>query len=237
MVPSKDFIPFLTNRFTGQKIFKESKKINWKAGSVYKILTNKVYRGEMRYKSQIIPVPALITEEKWNQIQLNLKRNKNNSRNHQKKHFYLLKSLLACGRCDRNLHGSIVSSRKQRVYRCSSKLSNPKPNSCGLKNISIDKLNDLVAMIIHEVSIGNFPQLKKLFEDDKRVDKKDIKKHIESLNRELTDKDAEKSKLVRLYGKSQLTEKELDQHLLDLSLEKEKIDREIRILENKLSIR
>lgn len=130
----------VTNKFTGKVTQKSNEELIWKAGTVIGILKNPIYKGERRFKGEVFPVPAIIAPEMWKKTQENLTKNKSYAGGNEKKHFYLLKGLLRCGKCGRNFYGYVKEKKSQRVYMCSSK----REHFCGTKSINIEKLNNLV---------------------------------------------------------------------------------------------
>jgi site-specific DNA recombinase len=64
----------------------------------------------------MIPVPALVSEELWDQVQEQLQMNKRFASRNNQKQPYLLRSLLQCGCCGRTLVGRTVGGRT--TYAC-----------------------------------------------------------------------------------------------------------------------
>jgi len=133
----------LKNKYTGKTTFKSKDRLLWQGGTVLAILKSTIFKGEFNFKGKVIPVPQIISIDKWDKIQNSLK-NRRNGRLRPTKHFYLLKGIMKCNRCKRPLHGRIQPARAERSYRCASKRLTPYQNFCGMKSINIDKLNELV---------------------------------------------------------------------------------------------
>ena len=115
--------------------------IKWAGNTVRKIIKNSIYKGvrvvnDIEYKS-----PVIIKEDYWLKVNENLKANRTNS-GVSVKHKYLLKGLLRCGKCGRNMYGRTRVSKKDNYYMCSSKRF--KHENCGNRSINIDKLDELI---------------------------------------------------------------------------------------------
>lgn len=100
----------------------------WRVDRVYQVLTNPVYRGELRYgakpkpKSQrpreviVSDVPALVSPAEWDAANAAMHRRRSySSRNAFRS--YLLAGLLKCGACGRSWHGRTLT-RGYAYYRC-----------------------------------------------------------------------------------------------------------------------
>jgi site-specific DNA recombinase len=83
---------------------------------------------EIRPKEEWITVrvPALLSEDRWQQAQERLKMNKKFAQRNNKSHFYLLRSLLVCEICGRTLAGRV--SRRQTHYSCPNRGKNRSPD-------------------------------------------------------------------------------------------------------------
>ena len=115
--------------------------IKWSGETIRKIIKNSIYKGvrivnEIEYES-----PVIIKEDYWLKVNENLKENRNNS-GVSVKHKYLLKGLLRCGKCGRNMYGRTRVNKSDNYYMCSSKRY--KHENCGNRSINIDKLDELI---------------------------------------------------------------------------------------------
>lgn len=141
----------VTNRYTGLTTSKAKKDIKWSGNTVRNILTNTIYKGEKKHRNTTIDSPSIVTAKYWQEVQDNLKNNRNNS-GKTVKHKYLLKGLLGCGRCGRNYYGRSRVSKKDHYYQCSSK----REISCGSRSINIDRFETFVwhtLFLNHEILV------------------------------------------------------------------------------------
>lgn len=194
----------------------------WKSGTVLRILKNPLYKGEFIYKGHKISTPALISKEKWQQIQDNLKKNYNNAKRDTKR-FYLLRGLLYCKKCGRRLFGFIKLSRGMRLYSCLSKRPDPEPRFCGLKNINLDKLNHLVWEKSREIALSS-SKLKTAIESQREdffVNGVELEVQITQLERLIQSKDEEVKDILRRKNKyKSITEEDIEKVISDIKNEK-----------------
>lgn len=127
------------NPKTGLSRHIPSEEILWAPNTITSILQNPLYKGQRRWKGELIPCSeiAIIDETRWDKIQAGMKSRRNYA-DRKNQHFYLLKGLLRCGVCERNLYGRIKPD--ERYYMCSSK----RIHSCGLRSPNLDRLNELI---------------------------------------------------------------------------------------------
>ena len=98
----------------------------FKQNNIYYILTNKRYAGYYTYKGTETKggIPAIISEELFNQVQAKLKEKKKApARAKALEERYLLSSIAKCGYCGRSvigISGTSKTGKKHFYYRCSS---------------------------------------------------------------------------------------------------------------------
>lgn len=200
----------ITTKWT--RISKEGKIFKWKAGTILRILKSPMYKGEYIYKGNKISVLALITPEKWELLQAQLKKNSNNAKRNTRR-FYLLRGLLYCKKCGQKLFGLIKPKKGMKCYSCLSKRPDPEPRFCGLKNISIDKLDNLIWTKIKEI-VTNSDKLEEAIKAKKNYNWKDtviLQSEVEYIDKKIQQKKEEKNRLLELYSQSKaFTIEELD---------------------------
>ncbi|MFS4447307.1 recombinase family protein [Maribacter sp. 2307UL18-2] len=130
-----------TNRFTGKKTVKEKKDIKWSDKQVQDILRNPIYKGKRKWGKEYYDCPAIFDSDYWQKVNDNLPKNRKHS-GKKVDHLYLLKGLLECGRCGRNIYGRKRANLKDNAYICSSKRI-PSEN-CKSRGINIDFLEDII---------------------------------------------------------------------------------------------
>ena len=99
----------------------------WIYQTVRKYLNNETYAGKWTYgktrrgkrnspdKHLFVEVPAIVSKETWDTIQVQLIKNRKNAANHTK-HKYLMQQRLYCGKCGSRLR-SEVQIRKDKIYK------------------------------------------------------------------------------------------------------------------------
>jgi DNA invertase Pin-like site-specific DNA recombinase/RNAse (barnase) inhibitor barstar len=202
----------------------------WRPGTVYCILTNALYKGERRYKNEVLSIAAIIDTKTWDRLQENLSKNKNYSSNHTKLHFYLLKGLISCSKCDGNFFGRIKTD--ERLYQCISK----RTKFCGTKSINLDQLNDLVFGVVTDHKL----QLQLIKEDlqrkggDENVRK--LRTEIEGLKKQLIRIAKQRTLSIGLYETERLTIEEFDSRSAEFVREKNSLENKIAERETELSV-
>lgn len=127
-------------KLNGDEIeYKEGKDFEWKDGTIYSILTNKVYIGEKEGKGKLngikLQSPPIIEKEVFLKVQDKLK---NTQKKTSTKYIYVLEGKPKCGVCDSSYFPHKRSSNKDNTYKC---LSKRYGKSCDNYGIGIPKLN------------------------------------------------------------------------------------------------
>ena len=156
---------------------------------------NEVYSGEV-YK-----VPAIVHPDKWEKVNQNLSNNRNNS-GKKVVHQYLLKGLLRCGVCGRNMYGRRRINNNDNHYICSSKRI--KDEKCSNRSINISKLE---AFIWDRFFKGDefLNRIRNEFSNDK-FKSTELKKQIQSTQEKLTSLNNEKKRAIELVVKGTISE-------------------------------
>ena len=129
------------NKYTKKLTTREKSEVQWAGNSIRGIITNPIYKGERSFGGIKISVPALLDEVYFEKVNANLKANMNNS-GKKVVHQYLLKGLLRCGVCGRNMYGRARLNKHDYTYICSSKRD--KSKNCGNRSINIDKIENFI---------------------------------------------------------------------------------------------
>lgn len=174
------------NKYTGELTITEKNKIKWSGNTIRNIITNKVYTGKRTYGGVEYDIPSIIDKVEFDRVNENLTKNRNNS-GKKVEHKYLLKGLITCGLCGRNMYGRSRLSKKDHYYMCSSKRI--KDENCGNRSINIDRLEDF---IWHTVFTNEsfFDNIKSYFEQDsndlqKTIDYRDqLEKKLNGINKQ-----------------------------------------------------
>jgi DNA invertase Pin-like site-specific DNA recombinase len=129
------------NKYTGKITVTEKKDVKWEGNTIRNIIINTLYKGERIYSGEKYKVPAIINSAKWEKVNQNLVNNRNNT-GKKVEHKYLLKGLLRCGVCGRNMYGRTRVNKHDNHYMCSSKRI--KGNSCDNRSINIDRIEAFI---------------------------------------------------------------------------------------------
>ena len=154
----------IKNKYDENDIKEINKKdVRWAGNTIRTFIKNPMYKGVRVFAAKEYPCPAILDAQYWQEVNDNLKNNSNNS-GKKVDHLYLLKGLLRCGKCGRNMYGRKRANKKDNYYMCSSKRH--KHLNCGNRSINIDVLEKFV--------------MSKFYGDYKLYDK--VKEHFNSLN-------------------------------------------------------
>ncbi len=211
------------NKYTGKETHKKELDLVWKAGTIYSILKNSIYKGDRRYKEHTIAIEPIINPEMWQLVQNNLKHNRSYSGG-KKMHFYILKGLLRCSKCGRNLYGYTKEKKAQFVYMCSSKREK---QFCQMKSVNITRLDNL----IWDATTGLKLHIKAVLEELTNDNIRNQRLAVNEQNLLFTEKEMEELRirmdnLVQLYLSSRIDLNKFDKH-------KEEIENEQQLLQSK----
>jgi len=214
----------------------DPKQFKWKAGTVLKMLRSPLYKGERHYLDIVVKAPAIIKSKEWDQLQSQLTYNYNNAKRNTKR-FYLLKGLLRCKKCGRNLYGLIKPSRGMRSYCCSSKRPDPEPRFCGMKNINLDRLNELVWSTVRRMILKS-----KVFKKSVEAGLREYEKHNsgeikekKALEAQLEQIQLAIHRMMKLYGVVEaMTPEELDFQIRDLKQDYKEVEQDLHRIEKKV---
>jgi DNA invertase Pin-like site-specific DNA recombinase len=192
------------NKYTGTKKKIQKKDIKWSGNSVRGIIINTIYKGKRKWGDDYFEVKPIFEEQYWQIVNDNLTNNSNN-RGKKVVHKYLLKGLLRCGECGRNMYGRSRVSKKDHYYQCSSKRI--KGKSCGNRSINIDKIEGVVWSRFFK---GD-ELLKLLKSDIKKEDNQiqDLEDSIEEHLNKLNSFKNEFQRLISLSAKGVFTDEEI----------------------------
>ncbi len=210
-----------------KKIPKLSSDIRWSDKQVYDILRNPIYKGQRRYKGELLSIQPIISEELFDECK-NLRENKR-TRNMTTSYTYLLKDLIICGVCGRNYYARYKPiKRGDKVYKCSSTLTHQK--SCGNCGINIE----LIESVLFDDMVQSKSLLKYL--DDRKEIKKNIEIDITKIKNQISidesslkDKNEENNRLLEIYLHGSITIEKFEKN-------QERIQNESKLLSNRLKL-
>ena len=144
-------------RKTATQIIQELNKMgvtNRKGGpitknGIYSMVRNEKYIGKCQYDGIDIPIPAIISDELWKDVQDKLIHRPNSSAVYKAPERYLLSLKAYCGECGGMLIGeSGYGKLKQKYlyYKCSTRKKKGGSKDCCLKTIRKEALEDFVIM-------------------------------------------------------------------------------------------
>ena len=165
----------------------------------------------------VVPVPAIIEPDLWEQAQAQLARNRVKAQRNNTKHHYLLRGLLLCGRCGRRL-GGVWSPVAGGRYVCSARYPRYKPWSCEGRSVAAPKIEPLVWEYIREL-LSNSELLRARYAEgrgDPAVEGRDERERAR-LERQLTALEREGQRLIDAYqaGAIDLPELQTRRHRLE----------------------
>lgn len=219
------------NRYTKKISERDKTEIKWAGNTVRGIIKNPIYKGERHFGGDIFDAPIIIISELWEEVNNHLPRNSNNS-GKKVDHKYLLKGLLECAYCGRNMYGRTRVNKKDNYYMCSSKRL--KDKNCGNKSINIDVLDDFIwSAIFNEYEIKN-AILRDESESD--IDKLTVlNEEIKGLEKEKNIYLNEKKRAIELVIKGTLKEDEViqiidanDSKVVDIDIRIENLKEELK---------
>jgi DNA invertase Pin-like site-specific DNA recombinase len=210
------------NKYTKELVEFKKKEVIWRGNVISDILKNPIYKGDRiwnvhkdkidivdgkKVKSKVIvetivgKVPAIVSEELWNQVQANFKKNKKESVGKKAQYHYLLNGLIFCERCGNSYWGKKRLKGNDNAYKC---LSKTYPNAkCDNRGLSLPKLETFVIQYLQKEPISNqvlnnLPVPKKLI--DKHIELRNKKKkEIENLSKAIRalSNQLEKSNIIK----------------------------------------
>ncbi len=116
----------------------------WRDATIYRILTNTIYKGQRLYQGNYYSAPAIIDDTTFDLVQTALKNN-NQFKDTTNIYDFLLKGLIACPVCGGKYYGHKRANGNDNAYTCN---SNRYGKNCGNRGISIDFLDNLVCETI-----------------------------------------------------------------------------------------
>jgi len=124
---------------------KNADDIRWSDTQIISILSNTIYKGDRKFKGEVIPIEAIIPKTTFDDC-TRIRKNKL-SRDFDIKYDYLLKDLLKCGCCGRTYFAKYKPvPHGDKVYICSSRLK--LKGSCGNVGINISYLESVIYDVI-----------------------------------------------------------------------------------------
>ncbi len=179
-----------------------------------------------------IPVPAIISQEVFEQARQRLEENKRFSPRNNKKHDYLLSGLLRCQQCGYALYGKPTSTSKYQrcYYRCAGQDGYrwKEGRVCQAHPVRVEALDELV----WEQTCRLLEQPEQVLQEyTRRAQKKPqrqlaAKELLAQKRREIKQQESEKARLLDLYQAGHLELAELEPRLKSLRTKLKKLEDE-----------
>jgi len=185
----------------------DSFKILWKNNSINIILRNTIYKGERNYKGEIVKVPQIIDNERWNKAQDILK-NRIGYRARTKYH-YLFKTKILCGNCG-YLYQTRTETRypgQPSFYFCNSKSMNVK---CDGGQFDSKFLDDILYKSLFNQSLSVETQSYFKDEQKKLINIEEKNKQLEYFLGEVGIINAKKKRVNNMYKNGYISEVEFN---------------------------
>jgi len=247
-MPSSDIAVYLNNLnipTSSMSKYKNRHRKNptekWRANSVMRILSSSTYKGIHEYgkrgtrRKELIlrEVPAIISEEIWEEAQRQRKENTITCKRNTKRRFFLLRGLIKCKHCGRSFYG-ISYKNSSPVYSCSGKRGDIVKifGKCESLNIKAELLEEDIWKDCLDI-LKNYSKYIDAIENDNKGSNENIEEDLAKLNKSLTDKRNEKNNILTLFRKDLITVEELEEQLKDIRKEEEKISNLIEVFNNR----
>lgn len=119
---------------------------------IRRMLSNRKYIGEYKFKDTIVPdgVPAIIEKDVFDKVQKRLEVNKKAPAKHKAEDDYLLTTKLFCGKCKAMMVGECGTGHKNKTYRYYKCVTQKRKHACDKKTINKDYIEDLVVKAVME---------------------------------------------------------------------------------------
>ena len=129
--------------------------------SVWKLLSNRRYIGENRFKDIVMPdsIPAIVDKELFDRVQAKIEKNRRAPAHHKAEDDYLLTTKLFCGMCGAMMFGECGTSRNKTVHHYYKCANAKRTKTCKKKTVRKEWLEDLVVA-----------ETMKLIQDDAVID-------------------------------------------------------------------
>lgn len=118
--------------------------------TVRRILSNRKYIGEYKFKDVVIPngVPAIIEQELFDKVQQRLEQNKKAPAKHKAEDDYLLTTKLFCGKCKAMMVGESGTSHTFKTYRYYKCTNQKRKHNCDKKAVGKTHIEDKIISAI-----------------------------------------------------------------------------------------
>lgn len=220
-----------TNKQTKRVTKSRTKDISWSGNTIRNIITNTLYKGERKFSGDVYESPIIINPILWQEVNDNLKKNRNNS-GKQVDHKYLLKGKLICSKCGRNYYGRRRVDLSDNFYMCSSKRI--KNQNCGNRSINITVLENLIwKRFFADKNLKTV--VDRFFKtNDTATILYDLDAELANLNKDLSKSKQEKQNAIKLAISGVLSEDDVKPEIDRIKTETIEIEIKIKQLEEQI---
>ncbi|MFN8472114.1 MAG: recombinase family protein [Anaerolineae bacterium] len=219
----------------------------WSRGSCRKMIANPVYKGEYHFRRKkavrgddgkyryedrdesehiIIPTPAIVTPERWEQALQQSYENRKKPKGKSNRQ-YLLTGVLVCGKCGAPFGGSGGVTRGRHYYRCGNSVS-PRIGAterCDMRSVRAERIEEVVWKDV-EYWLSNPRKMQTLIEmkiQEYSEQLKPTESELGELERAIAQKQAARKKLRELYVSGIISIEELQEDLASLAEQVEEL--------------
>ncbi len=190
------------------------------------ILTNPIVTGKTTFAGVAFAVEPVVTEEEYEGIKRQLAKNKRNARKKPER-LYLVGGLLFCGRCGRRMYGRVKRDKRRgdywwRTYFCASGIYPREDKRCGLRSVSVPKIESFVWSLAKKLLTDSDKLWAAVKARHMDISANDLitEDELKTYDRRLRQLEAEKSRVLSLYGKSEIiTIEEVEQKVGEIKAE------------------
>ncbi|MFV8376010.1 recombinase family protein [Flavobacterium sp. LB1P71] len=199
------------NKYTGIVSTRKKKDVKWAPNTITNIIKNTIYKGDRLYSGIITKLPAIFATEYWDKVNYHLPLNRNNT-GKKVEYRYLLKGLIRCGVCGRNMYGRKREEKHDNHYMCSSKRI--KGENCGNRSINIDRIEYFIWQnLFYECGLRD--KIKKEFHfDDKEINR--LSNNLVLINKSNDSLNTERQRAIDLVIKGIISENDIANNLKDI---------------------
>ena len=228
----------------GWKLKKKTVSNLWRASTVYKILKQEYYTGLKpltfhfkKYHTEDVDLylPALISPDKFWQLQNKLTGVENTFRKRGNSYFFLLKGLLRCGLCGRTMYGHGSPKKRKsgrsyvyKFYRCENRNPPPRGTNCRMESVSQAVIDQAVRSDLLDVvqNSGRLAAMLKETSEKSDTSLEPLRAKYEDLSKSISSKDEEEKRIVKAYRQGIISIEELEEQKRQILKEKTELTRE-----------
>ena len=194
-----------------QQSWKIKKSVHlWRGETIRGMLINPIIIGKAKYDGVEILAPAIVSEEEFRQIKLQLKKNRTSAKRNTKE-FYLLRRLLYCKRCGSALYGHKKRDYRRKnyidqAYSCPSGRFKQDIPSCGLRRLYLPRIEEYIWNLTMEL-VTNSEKLNKAVRGkhlDLSANELFNEDQIKTYNASIKQYQGELDRILSLYARTEI---------------------------------